>query len=89
MYQTLHITEKKAWYHVEDAILENLEMYSMEQLCLIEHAGRLTRPRPIALRVSDMLYKKAKDLLATGAPTLKQLTYISQGFKHKQSFDLL
>ena len=50
------IENKKFYQMLEDALLENLHLYSYEQIALIEWGSKEMRPKRISKRLGDMIH---------------------------------
>jgi len=78
------IENKKFYQMLEDALLENLHLYSYEQIALIEWGSKEMRPKRISKRLGDMIHQKLEARL-NDKPTLRELQCISQGTRSKES----
>jgi hypothetical protein len=78
------VKDKKVWESLEEALLTNFHLYSIEQQCLLEFAIKELKPKYISTRFSDILHKNISDCL-DNSPTLSQIHHISQGFRRKEN----
>ena len=78
------ISAKPFWKELEDALLTNLHLYSIEQICLLEAARSEIKPKPFTQRFNTLLHAEALKVFKKG-PKLNELMHIIQGFRKKEN----
>ena len=84
----LHHNEKGTWRKVEDAILENLHLFTLQQTCQLMWAVTQLRPRQVSVRLLDIFTSKAIEAAGNGVSDPNDFHYIMQGHRNRKSKDL-
>jgi oligoribonuclease NrnB/cAMP/cGMP phosphodiesterase (DHH superfamily) len=78
------VNDLDIWRAIEDAGLEALHQLSLLQICQLEWATTMLKPKKTSARFNTMLTKKAIDATASA----DELIYILQGFRSKRNKDI-
>ena len=79
------INEKELWRALEQAALDNLHLYGLEDICRLEWATAQLRPKQTTQRFGTLLSEKIEQVLESRAVSHHDLCVILQGTRHKKS----
>ncbi len=90
----LHLTfkeqlnDKQIWHQTEAAILDMLELFTLEEICLLEWATQELKPKQVSAHLSTLFFQKVSNALVENTANLSDLWHIQQGFRKRESKDL-